>query len=159
VLPNTGICWQNRGASFSLDETHPRALEPGRLPFHTLCPSLVQFDDGRLMVLGTMGGDGQPQTQSCVFTRYAYLGRNLQAAITDPRWVLGRTWGQNTNTLKLEARFSPQVIASLQARGHEVELVNAYDEMMGHAGAIVRLPNGVIEGAADPRSDGAAVGF
>jgi len=159
VLPNTGICWQNRGASFSLDETHPRALNPGRLPFHTLCPSLVQFDDGRLMVLGTMGGDGQPQTQSCVFTRYAYLGRNLQAAITDPRWVLGRTWGQNTNTLKLEARFSPQVIASLQARGHEVEVVSAYDEIMGHAGAIVRLPNGVIEGAADPRSDGAAVGF
>ena len=159
VLPQSGICWQNRGASFSLDETHPRALKPGRLPFHTLCPSLVQFDDGRLMVLGTMGGDGQPQTQSCLFTRYAYHGRSLQAAITEPRWVLGRTWGQNTNTLKLEARFAPQVIEALRARGHEVDVVAEFDEMMGHAGALVRLPDGVIEAAADPRSDGAAVGF
>lgn len=159
VLPQTGICWQNRGTTFSLNDMHPRALKPGSLPFHTLCPSLVQFDDGRHMVLGTMGGDGQPQTQSCMFTRYAYLGRPLQAAITEPRWVLGRTWGQNTNTLKLEARFAPEVIGSLRERGHEVEVVAAFDEMMGHAGALVRLPDGVIEGAADPRSDGAAIGF
>jgi gamma-glutamyltranspeptidase len=159
VLPQSGICWQNRGASFSLDASHPRALKPGRLPFHTLCPSLMQFDDGRLMVLGTMGGDGQPQTQSCLFARYAYLGRSLQAAITEPRWVLGRTWGQNTNTLKLEARFAPEVIADLRERGHDVEVVAAFDETMGHAGALVRYPDGVIEGAADPRSDGAAIGF
>jgi len=159
VLPQSGICWQNRGASFVFDEAHPRALKPGRLPFHTLCPSLVKFNDGRLMVLGTMGGDGQPQTQSCLFTRYAYFGRSLQAAVTEPRWVLGRTWGQNTNTLKLEARFAPQVIASLIDRGHEVEVVADFDEMMGHAGALIRHNNGVIEGAADPRSDGAAIGF
>jgi gamma-glutamyltranspeptidase len=159
VLPQSGICWQNRGASFVLDETHPRALKPGRLPFHTLCPSLVQFDDGRLMLLGTMGGDGQPQTQACLFTRYAYLGRSLQAAITEPRWVLGRTWGQNTNTLKLEGRFAADVVAALRERGHDVEVVADFDEMMGHAGALVRLPDGVIEGAADPRSDGAAIGF
>jgi len=159
VLPQSGICWQNRGASFSLDESHPRALRPGRLPFHTLCPSLVLFDDGRRMVLGTMGGDGQPQTQSSVFTRYAYLGRSLQAAITAPRWVLGRTWGQNTNTLKLEARFAPEVISALHDRGHEVEVVAEFDEVMGHAGALVRQTNGVIEAAADPRSDGIAAGF
>ncbi|MBI1422251.1 MAG: gamma-glutamyltransferase [Gammaproteobacteria bacterium] len=159
VLPQSGICWQNRGASFVLDETHPRALQPRRLPFHTLCPSLVHFNDGRRMALGTMGGDGQPQTQSCVFTRYAYLNRPLQAAITQPRWVLGRTWGQNTNTLKLEARFSSAVIDSLRERGHEVEVVADFDEMMGHAGALVRHPNGVVEAAADPRSDGAAIGF
>lgn len=159
VLPNSGICWQNRGAAFSLDAAHPRALKPGRLPFHTLCPSLVHFDDGRVMVLGTMGGDGQPQTQACVFTRYAYGGRALQAAIDAPRWVLGRTWGQDSNTLKLEARFAPAVITALRERGHTVEVVADFDEMMGHAGALVRHPNGIVEGAADPRSDGAAVGL
>ncbi len=159
VLPQTGICWQNRGASFSLEAGHPRCLKPGRLPFHTLCPSLVRFDDGRLMVLGTMGGDGQPQTQACVFSRYVYFGRPLQAAITAPRWLLGRTWGQNTNSLKLEARFAPALAETLRARGHEVEVVGDFDEMMGHAGALVRHPDGVIEGASDPRSDGAAIGF
>lgn len=159
VLPQSGICWQNRGSSFSLDPLHPRALKPGRLPFHTLCPSLVEFDDGRLMVLGTMGGDGQPQTQSCVFTRYAYFKRSLQEAISAPRWVLGRTWGQDSNSLKLESRFANDVFDSLRARGHKLERVAAYDEMMGHAGALVRWPDGRIDGAADPRSDGAAVGF
>jgi gamma-glutamyltranspeptidase len=94
-----------------------------------------------------------------LFTRYAYLGRSLQAAITEPRWVLGRTWGQNTNTLKLEGRFAADVVAALRERGHDVEVVADFDEMMGHAGALVRLPDGVIEGAADPRSDGAAIGF
>jgi gamma-glutamyltranspeptidase/glutathione hydrolase len=43
--------------------------------------------------------------------------------------------------------------------GHEVEVYGAFDETMGHAGAIVAHPDGVIEGANDPRSDGAAIGY
>ena len=43
--------------------------------------------------------------------------------------------------------------------GHEVEVIGDYDELMGHAGALVYHPDGLIEGAADPRGDGAAVGF
>ena len=57
------------------------------------------------MVYGTMGGDGQPQTQCAVFTRIAVFGQNMQAAISAPRWLLGRTWGQASDTLKLESRF------------------------------------------------------
>ena len=70
----TGINWQNRGASFSLDPKHINALEPGKKPFHTLNPAMALFDDGRVMVYGNMGGDGQPQSQSAVFTRTAMLG-------------------------------------------------------------------------------------
>jgi gamma-glutamyltranspeptidase len=44
-------------------------------------------------------------------------------------------------------------------RGHEVELVGAFDERMGHAGAVLRNPSGLLEGGADPRSDGAVAGF
>jgi gamma-glutamyltranspeptidase len=159
VLPGTGICWQNRGSSFTLDANHHRCLRAGRKPFHTLCPSLARFDDGRTLVFGTMGGDGQPQTQAAVFTRYAALGQSLQQAITAPRWVLGRTWGASSNTLKLEARFDPMVVEALRLRGHVVEIVAEYDEMMGHAGAVAWHAEGLIEGAADPRSDGAAAGF
>ncbi|MDB5797348.1 MAG: ggt3, partial [Paucimonas sp.] len=36
VLPRTGINWQNRGASFSLDPKALLALAPGKKPFHTL---------------------------------------------------------------------------------------------------------------------------
>ena len=47
----------------------------------------------------------------------------------------------------------------LRTAGHDVEMLPAFTATMGHAGALVRHPSGVIEGATDPRSDGAAVGW
>lgn len=154
VLRESGINWQNRGCSFALDETSLNVLRPRRKPFHTLNPAMALLHDGRTMVYGSMGGDGQPQTQSAVFTRCAVFGMNPQAAIAAPRWLLGRTWGQVSDTLKLESRFAPGVIAELRARGHEVDLLGAYDEVVGHAGAIVRESGGLLQGGSDPRSDG-----
>jgi gamma-glutamyltranspeptidase/glutathione hydrolase len=159
VLPKTGITWQNRGCSFSLDPAHINTLEPGKKPFHTLNPALATFNDGRIMVYGTMGGDGQPQTQAAVFTRVAVFGQAPQQAITAPRWLLGRTWGLASESLKLEGRFSPELVARLKALGHDVELIGDFDESVGHAGAIVRHPNGTFEGGADPRSNGGVAGF
>lgn len=154
VLPQTGIVWQNRGAGFRIAEDGWNALRPGRKPFHTLNPAAAQFDDGRTMVYGTMGGEGQPQTQAALFTRYARYGMELQDAITAPRWLLGRTWGEESVTLKYEDRFAPELIAQLGAAGHAIERVAPFTSMMGHAGALVRHSDGVIEGASDPRSDG-----
>lgn len=154
VLPRTGITWQNRGSSFRLAPDGWNALKPGRKPFHTLNPALAHLEDGRVMAYGTMGGEGQPQTQAAIFTRYAKFGMPLQQAITAPRWLLGRTWGDDSTTLKLEDRFDPAIVAQLRALGHEVELLPAFTSVMGHAGAIVRHPNGMLEGATDPRSDG-----
>jgi gamma-glutamyltranspeptidase len=159
VLRNTGITWQNRGCSFSLDPNARNILRPHAKPFHTLNPAMARFDDGRSMVYGTMGGEGQPQTQAALFSRYAWFNTPLQGSITAPRWLLGRTWGDATATLKLEDRVPPDVIAALGAAGHEIELVPAFSSMMGHAGAIVRHPNGVLEGASDPRSDGAVAAW
>jgi len=159
VLEETGINWQNRGCSFSLDPGALNSLRPGRKPFHTLNPALAVLHDGRVLVYGTMGGDGQPQTQSAVFTRIAVFGMDPQQAVSAPRWLLGRTWGQTSDSLKLESRFSTGVVADLARRGHEMEVLAEYDETMGHAGAIVRRPDGVLEGGADPRSDGAVAAY
>lgn len=159
VLEETGINWQNRGCSFSLDQQALNFLRPGRKPFHTLNPALASFRDGRAMVFGAMGGDGQPQTQAAIFTRIAVFSMDPQTAIAAPRWLLGRTWGRASETLKLESRFPAAVPATLGAYGHEIEILSSYDEAMGHAGAIVRHPNGVLEGGADPRSDGAVAAF
>ena len=159
VLPRTGITWQNRGCSFSLNPKALNPLEPGRKPFHTLNPALAQLRDGRVMVYGTMGGDGQPQTQSAVFTRIVNFGLNPQAAVSEPRWLFGRTWGRDSATLKLESRFDLGIVRELTERGHEMEILEPYDEAVGHAGAIVRHPNGVMEGGADPRSDGGVAAF
>ncbi len=62
-------------------------------------------------------------------------------------------------TLKLENRFDPALVAKLKAAGHNVELLGAFTGTMGHAGAIVRHPDGALEGATDPRSDGAVAAF
>lgn len=159
VLKETGINWQNRGCSFSLNPSALNHLQPGRKPFHTLNPALAVLRDGRTMVYGTMGGDGQPQTQAAVFTRIAVFGMDPQAAIAAPRWLLGRTWGQTSDALKLESRFPTSVPTVLGSYGHEIEILQDYDENMGHAGAIVRHANGVLEGGADPRSDGLVAAF
>lgn len=159
VLQDTGIVWQNRGISFSLQPDSPRALRPGRKPFHTLNPAMAELADGRTLAYGSMGGDGQPQTQAAIFSRAACFGVGLQDAITRPRWLLGRTWGDNSNTLKLENRFESEVAERLRALGHEVEIVGAYEEMMGHAGALSHSPSGLLEGGADPRSDGCVAAF
>ena len=93
VLPATGVLMQNRGASFSLDPKALNALAPGRRPFHTLNPALAALKDGRVIAYGTMGGDGQPQTQAAVFTRHVSFRQPLEQALDAPRWLLGRTWG------------------------------------------------------------------
>ena len=156
ILPSTGITWQNRGTSFSLDENHHNSLKPGRRPFHTIQPALALLNDGRVMPYGTMGGEGQPQTQAMLFSRYVLGGCELQQSVTAPRWLLGKTWGSDVTNLRIENRFSPQVYEQLKAAGHDVEVVGDFEEVMGHAGALVRHPDGLIEGASDPRSDGAA---
>jgi oxamate amidohydrolase len=158
VLENSGIMWQNRGTSFSLDPAHHNCLKPYRRPFHTIQPAMARLADGRVMPYGTMGGEGQPQTQAMVFTRHVMHGQGLQEAVTAPRWLLGRTWGAETTNLRIENRFDPTVIQALRDAGHDIEEIGAFDEVMGHAGALVRHPDGLIEGAADPRGDGAAVG-
>jgi gamma-glutamyltranspeptidase len=159
VLPDTGVLWQNRGLSFSLDPEHLNCLGPGLKPFHTLTPALANLDDGRVMVYGNMGGDGQPQSQAAVFTRYALYDQPLQTAITAPRWLLGRTWGASSTSLKLEGRFHPRVVKALWRAGHEVEILDDFTDVMGHAGAVVRHPSGLFEGASDPRSDGAVAAY
>ncbi len=154
----TGVFFQNRGAGFSLAEG-PNQLGPYRRPFHTLNPALAQLDDGRIMAYGTMGGEGQPQTQAAVFTRHVTYGQDLQAAVTAPRWLLGKTWGETTTTLKLEDRFDPALVSALQEAGHEVEMIAPYSDLAGHAGAVVMHPHGLCEAASDPRADGAALAF
>jgi gamma-glutamyltranspeptidase/glutathione hydrolase len=160
VLPSTGVLMQNRGASFSLKPTSLNTLVPGRLPFHTLNPALAILNDGRIMAYGTMGGDGQPQSQAALFTRHVLYRQPLEQAVDRPRWLLGRTWGSPRTNLRIEPRFEDRVIDRLISAGHDVEvLAEPYSDTMGHAGAVVHHPDGTLEGTHDPRADGGAAGL
>lgn len=160
VLPKTGVLMQNRGASFSLDPKAVNALEPGRRPFHTLNPAMAVLKDGRVMAYGTMGGDGQPQSQAAVFTRHVTFGQPLDQALDAPRWLLGRTWGSSHTNLRLESRFDGGLIDRLMSAGHDVDVLGeSYSDTMGHAGAVILHPDGTLEGGHDPRADGGAAGI
>jgi gamma-glutamyltranspeptidase len=159
VLPATGVLMQNRGSSFSLDPKALNALAPGRRPFHTLNPALAALKDGRVIAYGTMGGDGQPQTQGAVFTRHVLFRQPLDQALDAPRWLLGRTWGSTHTNLRLESRFDGNLVDRLMAAGHDVAVLDeAYSNTMGHAGAVILHPDGTLEGGHDPRADGGAAG-
>lgn len=158
VPPGTGVLLQNRGSFFSLDDAHPNRLEPGKRTFHTLIPALLA-DDTRRLVFGTMGGEGQPQTQLALLVRIHDLGQGVQEALDGPRWLFGRTWGDATRTLALEAPFGDEVADDLRRRGHDVRLLPDRDDTFGHAQAILVHADGTLEGGADPRSDGVALGW
>ena len=154
----TGVVLQNRGAGFTLDATHPNTLAPGKRPFHTLTPFMYLRDGRPLLVAGTMGGDGQPQTLVAVATRIVDLGLDVQAAVEAPRWVYGRTWGAPTRALSMEARFGDAVAADLARRGHDVRVLPPWSDTAGHAQALQFEPGGLLVGGGDPRADGPALG-
>lgn len=159
MAKNTGIILQNRGSFFSLDQSSPNVLEPGKRTFHTLMPGMVMKNGKPYLLLGTQGGEGQPQTQLSILTAVLDYGCSIQEAISLPRWVYGRTWGEGGDELKLEQRFGADVIQQLIAMGHEVVPLGEWDDMMGQAQGIMISENGVLSGAADPRGDGAAIGW
>lgn len=160
VPKGTGVILQNRGSFFSLDPSNVNHLEPKKRTFHTLNPAML-FKDGKpFLVYGTMGGEGQPQTQAAIVTRIIDFGFSVQDAIEAPRWLQGRTWGAASNDLKIEGRVPDEVTKELIKRGHPVKVLADYTDTMGHAGAILIDPSTNIKyGGADPRGDGAAVGY
>ncbi len=156
VSPSTGIVWNNRGTSFTLAENSLQQLAPGLQPFHTLNPAFAELHDGRRISYGTMGGEGQPQTQAALFSRYVYQDMSLQDSIAKGRWLLGRTWGETSHNLKIESDIAQYIANDLSGMGHDIAQVPPKSEMMGHAGAIVAFTDGHTDAATDPRSDGKA---
>lgn len=155
--PRTGINLHNRGIGFSLQPGHPGEYGPGRRPPHTLAPALITRPDGSLRsVVGTMGGDAQPQILLQVITRLLKYGEAPGQAISAPRWKLGTggtgfdTWDAPDDTL-VELEEGTTWANGLAALGHQVA-AKPYGSGFGHAHLIDVQPNGTQAGAADPRS-------
>lgn len=169
VLPRLGIFLHNRGMGFSLRPGHPAEYGAGRRPPHTLTPLAVTTPDGALdSVLGTMGADAQPQVLLQLLVRMLALGERPGAAIAAPRWVLSREpttdfdiWRREDPPLIRVEHGSPAAWArGLRTRGYEVVESPPGDQTFGHAQAIRVTRDGMLAGAADPRSgDGALVGW
>ena len=159
VEPTTGINLHNRGIGFSLRPGHPAVLTPGARPPHTLSPALATDADGLRAVFGTMGGDAQPQILLQLAARLFHHRQTPAAAVYAPRWTLrGPTTGFDTWTaaegphVTVEGHTPEDWLPALTARGHHVTAGPPYDSGFGHAHAITVGRDGMLSGAADPRT-------
>ena len=155
VEPSTAINLQNRGIGFSLEPGHPAEIGRRRRPPHTLSPALATAAGGRT-VLGTMGGDAQPQILLQLAARLFVAAEGIGSAVAAPRWALRGprtgfdTWdGGSTPSLMVEGH-APDGWAEAPD-GYQLRRAGAFTGEFGHAHAIVD-DGTVLRAAADPRS-------
>ena len=89
TVAGTGINLNDRGAYFTLDRGHPNVVAPRKKPFHTLMATVATGPS--LILLGSMGGDVQPQVHTQVLTRLIDRAEGIQAAIAAPRFAYPAT--------------------------------------------------------------------
>jgi gamma-glutamyltranspeptidase/glutathione hydrolase len=155
MAPGTGILLNDRMNGFSTDPEHVNRVEGGKRTAHTLNAPIV-FKQGRpCLVFGTPGGYGQVQSNLQMLTSFVDHGLDVQSMIEAPRWV-----NEEGATLQIESRFPPETLRGLSALGHTVVPVGDWADVMGGAQAIfINEESGALEGAADPRREGYAVGW
>ncbi|HAX04086.1 MAG TPA: gamma-glutamyltranspeptidase [Acidimicrobiaceae bacterium] len=157
-LPQTRISLHNRGIGFSSDPKSAASYGPKRRPPHTLAPTLVEDLDGSLRALvGTMGGDSQPQIVLQLLTRLFVAGEDPGTALASPRWRFAGSSSTGFNTwadpkqVRLEIEGDhPELNTELTKLGHTLSSLPANNSAFGHA-HIISLQDGVLSGAAEPR--------
>ncbi|MEP6876675.1 MAG: gamma-glutamyltransferase family protein [Burkholderiales bacterium] len=155
VVPGYGLAMQNRGHGFSLAAGSPNVVAPGKRPFHTIIPAFLTKGSEAQMSFGVMGANMQPQGHLQTLVRMLDHAQQPQAACDAPRWRFNA--GREIN---VEAAMDPATVAGLQARGHQVEVINDSYQDFGAGQFIWRLGDPASEGylaASDPRRDGQAV--
>jgi len=160
VDPATGVVYQNRGSFFSLDPARANVLGPAKRTLHTLMPGML-FRAGRpWVVLGSMGGDAQPQIHAQVVSAMVDGGLDVGGAIAMPRWFAEpERHLAPPRVVRAEPRFRPGLLRGLGRLGHEVRPTGRFDSLLGHCHGIALLDGGPAAGGAllaatDPRSAG-----
>jgi gamma-glutamyltranspeptidase len=159
--PVTGIHFQDRGASFSLDPGHPNVLEPRKRTAHTLMPGML-FRVGERrpwIVAGSMGGDIQPQVHVQLVSALVDGGAAVATAVAAPRvTVQPDGWLAPPVAVRFDGDLAPGVEAALRDLGHRVDRVG-YDGALGQEHAIELVDggpagSGSLAATTDPRSEG-----
>ncbi len=146
-----GICFQNRGAGFSLEQGHPNEAGGGKRPMHTIIPAMLRQNGRVIMPFGVMGGAYQPNGHARFVSNLVDYNMDPQAAIDAARSF------SDDGLIMVERGYSNAVRAELAAMGHKVEIPQT---AIGGAQAIlIDYENGVLQGASDPRKDGCALGY
>jgi gamma-glutamyltranspeptidase/glutathione hydrolase len=169
VVPGVRIFLQNRGIGFSLKEGHPAEYGPGRRPPHTLSPAVVTRPDGTLrMVIGTQGGDSQPQILLQLLARLLATHQSPGSALAAGRWALANpgistsfsTWDAGGQVrVQIEGHAPAGWDEGLEKRGHAVRRIEAFGHGFGHA-QVIAVDQDRLAGASDGRTRaGAEAGY
>jgi len=153
VPDGTGFALHNRGALFTLDETHPNALAPRKRPLHTIIPAFMRKGNLRIG-FGIMGGFNQAQAHAQFVANIADYGMDIQQALEAGRFTKGSFTGCD---VCVEALVPESVRRELAALGHDVEVVRPRTGAFGYGQAVMSDGSGVHFGASEPRHDGAAI--
>jgi gamma-glutamyltranspeptidase/glutathione hydrolase len=120
-----------------------------------MAPCIVTRDGKPILGIGTPGSYGIPQTTLQMLLNALDFGMNVQAAIEAPR---ARTF--EGTLVDAEGRIPSDVIADLRARGHEIRVLPEWSAQVGGGhGLAINPTSGLMTGGADPRRDGAAIGW
>jgi gamma-glutamyltranspeptidase/glutathione hydrolase len=175
IAGDTGILLNNRMTYWHLEEDHVDCLQPGKRVRHTMNPVMV-FDGGpsdgngtphRLkLILGTPGADTQVQANLQVISHVVDFGMTVAEAVEFPRWKDNQSPTESNiphvcqDELLMEGRFPAETVKGLEGMGHPVRVLAPWDGVTGREMMIQVDPEtGALQGAADPRYDGYAVGW
>ena len=139
-------------ALFGLVQSEANAIAPGHRPLSSMTPTILLRDGKLSFVTGSPGGATIISATLLSILNWMRLGMEPQAAINAPRfhhqWLPDR--------VLIERSFPESLESALNARGHATHRV-------GHIGLVNAIAidpaTGDRLGAADPRHDGAAVGY
>jgi len=177
VAGDTGILLNNRMTYWHLDPDHVDCLQPGKRVRHTMNPVMVFNDDGPasmgkpagtgslMLVCGTPGADTQVQTNMQVITHLIDFGMTVSEAVEAPRWRNSHSPTESNvphtcdNLLHMESRFGLDVRQALESRGHQLNMMPDWGAQGSEMMIQVDSESGALQGAADPRRDGYAIGW
>jgi len=139
-------------ALFGLVQSEANAIAPGHRPLSSMTPTILLRDGQLSFVTGSPGGPTIISATLLSILNWMRLGMEPQAAINAPRfhhqWLPDR--------VLMETAFPSSLESALNARGHATHRIGN----LGLVNAIAIDPvTGDRLGAADPRDDGAAVGY
>jgi gamma-glutamyltranspeptidase/glutathione hydrolase len=135
----------------------PRANRRGsnRTPRSTTAPAIVLRDGHARLVVGSPGG---ARIVPAIVQTIVYVldyGEDLWTAVARPRVFPA----YDTPQVQLEPGFAGDALAALRQRGYELTARPPMDMYFGGVHAVLVRDDGTLIGAADPRRDGAAVGY